>query len=113
MNPVLRFQLNRIEAQLRLVFRRQGAIIRKDFDMSAAIDRITASVQTLTSRDDSIVTLLGSISQEVRDANSANDPAINALADSIDAESAKVLAAVNANTPAATAPAADPNAPAA
>lgn len=93
-------QLARLLIGQQAIARRLNIIETKETDMSEAVDRITASVATITSRDDSIIALVGNLAQEIRDANTSNDPAINALADSLDAESAKVLDAVNANTPA-------------
>jgi ABC-type transporter Mla subunit MlaD len=70
--------------------------------MSAEIDRLTASVAALTTAEQSSNALLAQLSQLIRD--NANDPAaLNALADSIDADTAEITAAVVANTPAAPA----------
>ena len=78
--------------------------------MSAQLDRLTASVASLKTVDESAAALLAGLAQQLRDA--ATDPtAINALADDIDADQAKLAAAVAANTP-ATAPAPAPAAPA-
>lgn len=71
--------------------------------MSAATDRLTASVASLTSAQQSAVTLLGQLSQLIRD-NAGDPTALNKLADDIDADTAALAAAVVANTPAATEP---------
>jgi len=69
-------------------------------NMSPELERLTASVQHLVTVDESLVALVGSLAQTIRD--NANDPvALNALADSLDAEATNVAAAVTANTPAA------------
>lgn len=68
--------------------------------LSAETDRLTASVAALTTVEQSAVTLLGQLSQLIRD--NAQDPAaLNALADSIDDDKNDLAAAVSANTPAA------------
>lgn len=91
-------KLDRILTHLNIIEEVEFLDLERSADMSAAIDRITASVTDIKSKDDSLIALVGTIAQELRDANTANDPAINALADQLDAESAKVLEAVNANT---------------
>ncbi len=69
-------------------------------EMSAATERLTASVAALTSAEQSAVALLGQLSQLIRD--NAEDPAaLNKLADDIDSDTADIAAAVVANTPAA------------
>jgi len=71
--------------------------------MSAATDRLTASVANLTTVSQSTITLLGQLSQLIRD-NAGDPTALNKLADDIDADAAALSAAVTANTPAATEP---------
>ena len=62
------------------------------------LDDIQAKVTAETSVIDSAVTLLGQLAQLIRD--NANDPTkLQALADSIDADTGKLAAAVTANTP--------------
>lgn len=70
------------------------------FAMSEATDRLAASVEHITSVADSAVALIGTLAQEIRD-SIGNDDALNALADSLDAESSELAEAVTANTPAA------------
>lgn len=83
------------------------SIKKEQNHMSAEIDRLTASVASLTTAEQSSNALLAQLSQLIRD--NANDPAaLNALADSIDADTAEITAAVVANTPAAPAPAPEP-----
>lgn len=68
----------------------------------ATLDDIKAKVDAETAVVASAVTLLGELSAAIK-AN-VNDPvALQALADSIDAQSASLAAAVAANTPAAPA----------
>lgn len=71
--------------------------------MATDLTRITASVAAVKDRDDSIIALVNSLAQQLRD-NATDPAAINALADSLDADNQSVVDAVNANTPAAPAP---------
>lgn len=92
-------------------------------DMTIKVDDIVAKITPLTGVIDGAVTLLADLHQHLADAISANDPAkLQAVADAMDAGSAKLAAALAANTvasaetppPAPTpdpAPPADPNAP--
>lgn len=67
--------------------------------MSSDLTRITTEVSEMSSVVDSAVALLGDLSQRIRD--NASDPvALNALADTLDAKSNALAAAVAANTPA-------------
>lgn len=82
--------------------------IRKEAHMSKELDRLTASVAAETSRTESLVTLVQGLAQMIRD--SATDPAaLSKLADALDAETANIQAAIDANTPGA--PAAPPATP--
>lgn len=73
-------------------------VLRKVLKMSTDLDRITTSVAAVKDRDDSIIALVQTLAQQLRD--NANDPAaISALADSLDADNQSVVDAVNANTP--------------
>lgn len=66
--------------------------------MNPELQRLTDSVAAIKTVDDSIVALVTGLGQQIRD--HANDPvALNALADSLDAEAKKVSDAVAANTP--------------
>jgi predicted RecB family nuclease len=70
--------------------------------MSTQMQALTDKVNALKTVDDSAIALLGGLSQQLKDALANNDlPAIQALADSVDAEAAKMAAAITANTPAA------------
>src|SRR2546425_3184731 len=78
-------------------------ILERINHMSAVPDRLTASVSNLTSAQRSAVTLLGQLSQLIRD--NAEDPtALNKIADDIDADTAAIAAAVVANTPTSSEP---------
>lgn len=66
--------------------------------MTPELQRLTDSVAALKSADDSLITLVGGLAQIIRD-NAGNPAALNALADSLDAEKQKVADAVTANTP--------------
>lgn len=64
--------------------------------------RLTAAVERDKTVNDSAVTLLGTLSQAIRDA--AGDPdAINAIADQLDQSQQALADAIEANTPAAKA----------
>jgi len=78
-------------------------ILERTAHMSAATDRLTASVANLTSVSQSTITLLGQLSQLIRD-NAGDPTALNKLADDIDADAAALSDAVTANTPAASGP---------
>ncbi len=95
-----------IEAMLRI-------LIEKVEQMSAELDRLTASVAAETSKTESLITLVNGLAQIIRD-NVNNAAALTALADSLDAETGKIQAAIDANTSAAPSapPAPAPPAPA-
>jgi hypothetical protein len=68
----------------------------------SVMDDLKASVQRNSDAESSVVTLLQGISQQLKDAQAANDPAaIQAVITQIDANTAAAAAAVVANTPAA------------
>lgn len=70
------------------------------------MQELTASVQRNTDVDDSIITLLSGISQQLKDAQAANDPAaIQAVITQIDSNTQRLTDAVTANTPVSTTPA--------
>jgi len=73
-------------------------IIALQETMMAKIDDILADVQAESTLDDSIITLLTNIAQQLKDAGT--DPAkLQAVQDAIDANKAKISAAITANTP--------------
>lgn len=64
--------------------------------MSVELDRLTTEVAETKTAVDSAITLIDGLAQRLRDV--ANDPAaITALADELDAQQAKIAAAVVAN----------------
>jgi hypothetical protein len=71
----------------------------------ATMQDLVSAVQNESTVDDSIITLLNGISQQLKDALAQNDPnAIQAVIDQVNANSKKLSDAVAANTPAAPAP---------
>ena len=67
----------------------------------ANMQDLKASVERNTSAEQSVVTLLNGISQQLKDAQAQNDPAaVQAVIDQIDANSKAMSDAVTANTPA-------------
>ena len=72
-------------------------------NIMTAMDDLNSAVQRNTDAEASVITLLQGISQQLKDALAANDPAaIKAVIDKIDANTAAAAAAVVANTPVAT-----------
>lgn len=79
-----------------------GLILDRQELIMATMDDLKAAVSRNTSVDDSVLALLQGISQQLKDAQAANDP--QAIADVIaqlDANTQKMTDAVTANTPAA------------
>jgi len=79
-----------------------GLILDRQEIIMATMDDLKAAVTRNTSVDDSVLALLQGISQQLKDAQAANDP--QAIADVIaqlDANTQKMTDAVTANTPAA------------
>jgi hypothetical protein len=69
--------------------------------MSAELDRLTASVAALKTKEQSLIALVKGLAQLIRD-NVNNGPALTALADEIDADAGEMQAAVDENTPPTT-----------
>lgn len=92
---------------LQRLLEQQSRLIERVGEMSAELDRLTASVERNTTVDGSIMTLVSGMSQQIRDlvANATEleqtKAAMTALADSLDASSDAEAAAVVANTAAA------------
>ena len=87
-------------ARLDAIFERLDLM---ESNIMTVMDDLKASVQRNTDAEASVITLLQGISQQLKDALAANDPAaIKAVIDKIDANTAAAAAAVVANTPAAT-----------
>lgn len=79
-----------------------GLILDRQELIMASMDDLKAAVSRNTNVDDSVLALLQGISQQLKDAQAANDP--QAIADVIaqlDANTQKMTDAVTANTPAA------------
>ena len=66
---------------------------------SAALIRLTASVAALRTADESLVALVTGLAAQIRNALAVGDSgALTALADSLDNETANIVAAVKENT---------------
>ncbi len=88
-------RLRRIENGLGLIHERQEI-------MMGIMDDLKAAVTRNTDVDDSVVLLLQGISQQLKDAQAANNPqAITDVIAQLDANTQKMADAVTANTPAA------------
>ena len=93
-------QLDRIEHKLDLVLVR---IVEEENRIMATLDDLLSDVADESTVVASVETLLTNLSQQLAAAIAANDPAkIQAVKDAIDANKARLSAAVVANTPAAT-----------
>ena len=85
-------QLNEIICLLR-------RIALKEMIIMATIDDIATSVEAQTTVVTSVETLLVHLSQQLADASASADPAkVQAVKDAIDANTARLAAAVTANT---------------
>jgi|SRR5882762_338415 len=86
------------------VIRLLKEIIQKENTIMATMQDVAAAVAAESTVDDSIIVLLNGIAQQLKDALAANDPvALQAVVDGIHANTAKIQAAVTANTPVAPA----------
>lgn len=70
--------------------------------MSAATDHLTAAAANAIAAMEALIASNTALAQQLRDANTANDPAIEAVAVSLDAETAKAQAALTPPAPAPT-----------
>ena len=87
-------KLDRIIAML-------NTLITKENQEMAVLQDIQAAVTAEKTVEDSVVTLLTSISAQLKAALAANDPAaVQAIVDQINTNAATLAAAVTANTPA-------------
>jgi len=99
------FRGRRIEKKLDTIISLLVDVRGKEVDMSAELDALTAQVQQTETLEESAITLITGLATQLTAAK--EDPAaIQALADSLQAEAAKLSAAITANTPAAPAAAA-------
>lgn len=88
-------QLSRMEQRLTILMR---TIIEELKMAQADIDKLKAKVTANTNVTQSAVALINGLAQQIRDAS--DDPAeLQALADSLERDSAALGAAVSANTP--------------
>lgn len=86
----------------RLLIEALGSMNRKLETIMATMDDLKAAVQRNSDAEASAVALLQGISQQLKDAKNANDPAaLDAAIASLDANTSALAAAVVANTPAA------------
>jgi hypothetical protein len=87
---------------VRSVFARLGTINEKLEKVMATLADLQAAVAATTAVEESAIVLIEGIAQQLKDALANSDPAaVQAVIDSLDAEKAKLAAAVAANTPAA------------
>mgnify|MGYP003622935208 CR=1 FL=1 len=86
-------ELGTIHTQIQQLHKGQATIM-------ATLQDITDAVNAESTVEDSIITLLNGISQQLKDAlaTGADPAAIQAIVDQIDADTAKVADAVTANT---------------
>lgn len=79
-----------------------GLVLEDTETIMATMDELKAAVTRNTSVDDSVLALLQGISQQLKDAQAANDPqAITDVIAQLDANTQKMTDAVTANTPSA------------
>lgn len=77
-------------------------LLNKEYQYMATMQNVTDAIAAESTIDDSIVTLLNGIVQQLKDAQAAGTPAaLDAVVAGIQANQAKISAAVLANTPAA------------
>jgi len=82
-------------------------ILERIENMGTVLDTLTADVAAATTVEDSAITLLQGLKAQL-DAAGTDPAALQALSASIESETAKLAAAVTANTPAAPPPAPTP-----
>lgn len=105
-------RLDRIERLLQIIAHEGADIMTTQADIDAKFAATNAKLTAMTSADQGVITLLGSVAQQVKDltaqlqaANPALDlSAFDALGASLDKNAADAAAAVVANTPAAPTP---------
>jgi len=88
-----------VNDKLDLVLRLLVHIINKENYLMATIQDVSAAVAAESTVDDSIIVLLNGIVQQLKDAQASNDPAaLDVVVANIQANTAKIQAAVTANT---------------
>ncbi len=96
-----------LDRRLRRIEDKIDLLIKKEKHMSATLDQILQDVKDESTITDSIIALLNGVEQQLKDALAgqtippANQAKIDAIFDGIEANKAKVSAAITANTPAA------------
>lgn len=86
-----------------------GKILIKENQIMATLQDIVTEVHNESDLDDSIITLLNGIVQQLKDAQAQNDPqAIDAIIASIQTNKQKLTDAITANTPVNPTPAPAP-----
>lgn len=91
-------QHDEIMQKLEHMHQHQLTTLERIDTMSAELDRLTASVAALKTKEQSLIALVKGLAQLIRD-NVNNGPALTALADEIDADAGEMQAAVDENTP--------------
>lgn len=94
--------ISQYEVLLQDINNKVDLIITKQENIMATIQELQAAVSRVTDAEDSVVVLLKGISQQLKDAQASGNP--QAIADVIaklDANTAKLSAAVVENTPSA------------
>lgn len=88
---------------LRAIEKKLERISEQEGEQMANLTRLQADVANLKTVSDSAVTLIKGLADEIRNAGT-DQAALDALADSIEAQSSTLADAVTANTPAAVQP---------
>lgn len=92
-------RLRRIDQNMIRVLSALNTIQREIHAMSEAVDKLKAAVEANTNATQSVVTLVQTLAQQIKDAS--DDPAqVVALADSLMQNTQAIADAVTANTPA-------------
>jgi len=94
-----KYQYHRLNDKLDLVLRLLIHVLNKENLLMATLQDVTAAVAAESTVDDSIIVLLNGIVQQLKDAQASNDPAaLDVVVANIQANTAKIQAAVTANT---------------
>lgn len=89
-------QLDRIERLIGSLFSVGGSVM-------AHLERLTESVRQVNTKADSLITLTHGLAEKIRELK-GDETALNQLADELDAQSAELQAAIDANTEPAPTP---------
>lgn len=94
--------LTGFSTKLNLILDKLSEITQKETFIKMTLDELSAKVTEEDTVVDSAVTLLGNLSQMLKDAIASGDPAkVTAIANQLDTQKQKLADAVVANTPAA------------